>query len=216
MVLAEMEFESKFFLQGIEQENRSLKERPAESEPATAAKPPAAPPPVVSNLSMDGHDRMRGLAPLVRVLRDPESLFGASSERRPEACGKPVDWTVAPAEIRRYLTHWGMRCSDVLFHLKLAAEVLRENGISICRGDPLINFIWQEDTMSIQIVLCIDASSKKSHDLTCELSSRAIDFELPYRGFTFSFMDGEGEDDSEDEIDIRIRLARAKAQGSKG
>nr|WP_297523931.1 hypothetical protein [uncultured Roseateles sp.] len=206
-VAYELEMES-----GVE----SFQERVIEPERASVlpfALPPDSDPELVMKeglASVDTLDDVPGLASLVQVLRNPEALFGESSERRPEPCGKPVDWTSAPGEIHRYLTYWGMSCADVLARLTLASEVLREHGIKICRGEPIINFIWPEDTMSIQIILCIDAPSKHAHDLTCELSDRAIDLGLLCRAFTFSFMDGEGEDDSEDELDVRIRLARAK------
>ncbi len=154
--------------------------------------------PEIEDPDLHDGDQMVGLAPLVRVLRHPETLFGAPSERVPDSCGQSVDWSMAPGNIRRCLTHWGTSCTDVLFHLVLAAEVLRDHGVKICQGHPGVSFIWAEETMSVQIVLGIDATAKQAVDLTRELDRRAIAMELPYAGFTCCFLEGEGGDDEED------------------
>lgn len=144
-------------------------------------------------------DWMRGLAPLVRVLRKPETLFGASSDRRPEP-RRPVDWPAASRQIQECFQYWETGCTDVLLHLMLAAELLRDNAVKICRGEVQVTILQHEDlSPSVFIELSIDASSMQAMALTHELDRRAFDMELAGDGFVFCFMDGEGGEDDEPE-----------------
>jgi hypothetical protein len=154
--------------------------------------------------------RTPGLEPLVQVLRFPEILFGPASERGPDRDAEMVDWGQVPDAIRRYFEVWSLSCTDVLFHLRLAADVLRDHGVKVCRGGMHLTFLEHEDLMpSVSIELSIDAPSWQPHELTRDLDRRAIALELPYHGFTFWFIDGEGRDD---EPVLKLRPTTEKAQ----
>ena len=177
----------------MEPEVEALDERL--TEPETDSSVPGKP--VDSMLVVADEDWMRGLAPLLRVLREPETLFGASSDRTPEP-RRPVDWESAPRQIQDCFEYWEASCTDVLLHLMLAADLLRDHAVKICRGDMQITILQHEDlSPSLFIELSIDASSMQSMTLTHELDRRAFDMELACDGFVFCFMDGEGGDDEE-------------------
>ncbi|MDH0866790.1 hypothetical protein [Mitsuaria sp. GD03876] len=145
-----------------------------------------------------GDERMPGLTSLMRVLREPETLFGESSERKPEPCRRFQDWGDAPVRMQWCLAYWDARCADVLLHMKLGADVLRDHGVKICRGDVNVTFLEHEDlSPSVFIELSIDATSEEAARLTRVLDRRAIALEVPCDGFTFCFMDGEGGDDED-------------------
>jgi|GEM_PF-5935308 len=145
---------------------------------------------------------MQGLRPLVHLFRYPETLFGAASERRADLGGQPMDWGALPDEVRRCFQYWGTRCTDVLLHLQLAAEVLRRHGVTICRGEIRLTCLRHEDlSPSVFIELSIDATPMQAVALTRELDRRAIDLGVPYEGFVFCFMEGEDGDDEDDEED---------------
>lgn len=178
-------------------EDDSLEERV--TEPVTDSGIPAKP--VDRTPVLADEDWMRGLAPLLRVLRDPETMFGASSDRRPEP-RRPVDWEATPHQIQDCFEYWEASCSDVLLHLMMAADLLRECAVKICRGEVQITILEHEDlSPSIFMELSIDASWMQAMRLTHELDRRAFDMELACDGFVFCFMDGEGGDDDEPEGD---------------
>ncbi len=142
---------------------------------------------------------MPGLRPLVHLLRYPETLFGAASERRADLGGQPMDWGTLPDDVGRCFQYWGTRCTDVLLHLQLAAEVLRRHGVKICRGEVRLTCLRHEDlSPGVFIELSIDATPMRAVALTRELDRRAIDLGVPYEGFVFCFMEGEGGDDEEE------------------
>lgn len=142
---------------------------------------------------------MQGLMPLMHLLRYPETLFGTAAERGADPCGPSMDWGTLPDEVRRCFQYWGTRCTDVLLHLQLAAEVLRRHGVKICRGEVRLTCLRHEDmSPGVFIELSIDATPMEAVALTRELDRRAIDLGVPYEGFVFCFMEGEGGDDEED------------------
>lgn len=193
MAFADVEYEMEME-PDIEPEAESIEGRA--TEPVTDSGIPARP--VDPMPVMADEDWMRGLAPLLRVLREPETLFGASSDRKPEA-RRPVDWQAAPGQIRECFECCEASCTDVLFHLMLAADVLREHAVRICRGEVQVTFLQHEDmTSSVFIELSIDATSMQATTLSHELDRRAIEMEMLYDGFSFCFMDGEAGDDDEE------------------
>ena len=128
-------------------------------------------------------------------------MFGASSDRRPEP-RRPVDWEAAPQQIQDCFEYWEAACPDVLLHLMMAADLLRERAVKICRGEVQITILEHEDlSPGIFMELSIDASSMQAMTLTHELDRRAFDMELACDGFVFCFMDGEGGDDDDLEGD---------------
>jgi|UPI00030A2F94 hypothetical protein len=187
----------------MEPEIESLEERVI--EPVTDSGIPVKPVDPMSFVADE--DWMRGLAPLVRILREPATLFGVPSDRRPES-RRPVDWQSAPRQIQDCLEFWEASCTDVLLHLMLAAELLRDHSVKICRGEVQVTILQHEDlSPSVFIELSIDASSMQAMTLTHELDGRAVDMELACDGFVFCFMDGEGGDDDEPGATTDLALA---------
>lgn len=183
----------------IEPESESLEDRVNEPDTACQCALELGNPETPSaSGSIEG---LPGLGALIRMLRVPGEFFGSPSERLVMDRGESVDWESAPDEIGEFLDHWGTRCSDVLFHLHLAAEVLRKHGVRICVGEMSILFLHEEDTMDIYIELSIDATWKQASDLTRELDGIANQVGVPYRGFCFSFIQGAGDEDADEKFD---------------
>lgn len=214
MAFAEVDFEMETT---IEPEAEWLKERGA--EPETASAPGTSPegfrPASVGDPGeepLDEKPPMRGLGRLMDVLRHPQTLFGPSSERGPDPDHEAVDWDTASSELRECFEFWKLSCTDVLFHLRLAADVLKDHGVKICRGEVHLTFLEHEDLLpNVSIELSIDAPGWQPHELNRDLDRRAIAFELPYDGFTFGFIDGEGGD--EEPLPRRSSKAKARSVG---
>lgn len=177
----------------------SLEERVTEPETALMRALPSDDPSMA--VARDAREAMPGLTQLIRMLRAPEELFGSPSERKAMDRGESVDWASAPHEIKTFLDYWATRCSDVLFHLHLGAEVLLKNGVRICAGEMAILFLHEEDTMDIFIELSVDTDWKRASDLTRELDGIANQVGVPYHGFCFSFVQGAGDDDADESFD---------------
>lgn len=194
MGFAEVEYELE-----MEPETDSLEERVTEPETALVRSSPTDDPSTAA--ALDESEEMPGLARLIRMLRAPEEFFGIPSQRKARDRGEPVDWASAPHEIATFLDYWETRCSDVLFHLHLGAEVLLKNGVRICAGEMSILFLHEEDTMDIFIELSVDTDWKRASDLTRELDGIANQVGVPYHGFCFSFVQGAGDDHADESFD---------------
>ncbi|WP_431102641.1 hypothetical protein [Roseateles noduli] len=194
MAFAEMESELE-----MEPEVESLDERV--TEPETASVPSLSPVNPSTAAELDALESMPGLARLMRMLRVPEEFFGTPSERKARDRGESVDWASAPREIGKFLAYWETRCSDVLFHLHLGAEVLLKHGVRICTGEMAILLLHEEDTMDIFIELSVDTDWRRASDLTRELDGLANQVGVPYHGFCFSFVQGAGDDEADESLD---------------
>ncbi len=154
-------------------------------------------------------NRMPGLLALTRLLRHPEFDFGEPSERRADDSGDAVDWQRAPYELRRYLAYWGTRCGDAMLLIGIAANIARRHGVRICRGEPSLNFLWEEGLMSIVVDLSVDASCDQVELMNDELLDMTLFLDIPHRGFSFYFTLGEGgEEDIEASLARRVATAR--------
>ncbi|ANH66816.1 hypothetical protein [Mitsuaria sp. 7] len=194
MAFAEVEFDLE-----MEPEADWLDERVTEPETASAHSLSPGNPSTAAEL--ESLEDRPGLARLIRMLRAPEEFFGTPSERKARDRGEVVDWASAPHEIGDFLDYWGTRCSDVLFHLHLGAEVLLKNGVRICAGEMAILFLYEEDTMDIFIELSVDANWKQASDLTRELDRVATQLGVPYHGFCFKFVQGAGDEETDERFD---------------
>lgn len=140
---------------------------------------------------------MPGLAELMRVLRNPELLFGPPSELPAGRGHEPVDWDHAPAEIQRIVLSRGGRCADVLQSIELAAQVLRAKGVRICRGAVNLVFLEHEDLLwQVCAALAIDADFEETVDLKLQCHDLEGAIGLQTDGFFFSLESGWQIDDA--------------------
>ncbi|MBO9686315.1 MAG: hypothetical protein J7598_06865 [Mitsuaria chitosanitabida] len=158
------------------------------------------------------HDRMPGLLALTRMLRYPEFVFGEASEREAREPDEVIDWDQVPHEIRRYLEYWDTGCGAAMLLIEVAANIVRRHGARICRGDPSIEFMWEDDTMTVIVDLSIDAPCETISEMNRELCSMALFLDIPHRGFSFYFTVGEGAE-AEVEASLERELERHRALG---
>ncbi|WP_141100639.1 hypothetical protein [Roseateles aquatilis] len=131
---------------------------------------------------------MPGLDELVRVLRNPELVFGAMSTH--PACYRedPVDWAVVPAEIQRILEVDGCTCDSVLRAFQVAAEVLRRHGVLTCHGPVDLAFLEHDDcTWSLRAHVTLDADHDLTFDLTAEFYRQLSELDVLPFVFHISF-----------------------------
>lgn len=157
-------------------------------------------------------NRMPGLLALTRMLRYPEFVFGEASDRRACEPDEVVDWDQAPHELTRYLAHWGTRCDAAMLLIEVAANIVRRHDVRICRGHPAIDFMWEDDLMTVIYKLGIDAPYETIREMNQELRSLVLFLDFSHRGFSFYFTVGEGAE-AEVEASLERELERHRALG---
>ncbi|WP_377155965.1 hypothetical protein ACFJIX_27865 [Roseateles sp. UC29_93] len=143
---------------------------------------------------------------LVAILREPSALFGepADKEVDPNAKCPRVDWDeLLQVAHQTAAEHW-MTATTMVEVLQVAAEVLRESGLKICRGNPECVDIYppEMEEPGFSYDLRIDAPHQVARALTDKFIWRLIDRDLHRHGFMFGFV-GEWTEEELAELDRR-------------
>lgn len=128
-----------------------------------------------------------GLETLVFLLRNPHMLFGWPSERRSD-CRCYIDWDLVRERLHRILersvsSRPNSICADCIWNIRLAARLLREKEISICRGPIGVRF-WDDECGDphVSLELNIDVPRAQIGDLNRENGLYAVRQRYPISG----------------------------------
>lgn len=144
-----------------------------------------------------------GLETLVFLLKNPHMLFGWPSERLAD-CRWPVDWDRLPERLHRILARSkpskrGERwqhdsiCADCIWNFRLAALVLRERDVAICKGPMEIQF-WEDECGDphVAIDLNLDVSPDEAYQLLTAYGHRSAVQRHPIDGILLMFRSPRG------------------------
>ncbi|WP_431258224.1 hypothetical protein ACQ86G_27400 [Roseateles chitinivorans] len=141
---------------------------------------------------------------LMAILREPSALFGEPCDKDvdPNAKCPRVDWEELLDVAQQTAAENGMTATSMVEILQVAAEVLEESSLKICRGNPERVDIYAEEMEEpgFSYDLRVDAPHKVARALNDKFILRLIDRDMLRHGFMFGFV-GEWTDEELAEID---------------
>lgn len=128
---------------------------------------------------------------IVALLAEPTALFGEPSTACDGSCSSAnevVDWYQVAEDMDQVLRHHRCRWSQVVQTLQVAADVLKEHSLLLCRCPARVTFSPKEaGFVGMRYELRIDAPWEVGHVVSTACSWRIIDCDLQSLGFQIAF-----------------------------
>jgi hypothetical protein len=129
---------------------------------------------------------------LMAILREPSALFGEPCDKEVDSNAKSprADWDELLDVAQQTAAENGMTATSMVEILQVAAEVLEESGLKICRGNPECVDIYapEMEEPGFSYDLRIDAPHQVARALTDKFIWRLIDRDMLRHGFMFGFV----------------------------